>query len=143
MPIKNFIINRLPRFYQLLRAISRQRWRFGTREQKFKRIYRQNPWGDSESRSGPGSNLAITINLRGQLPDLIKKLDIHSILDIPCGDFHWLSNVEWDLDSYLGGDLVDEIIQENLRHYSRNHYHFEKMDLLRDLLPQVDMIFLS
>jgi hypothetical protein len=56
--------------------------------EKFKKIFANNEWGGSESRSGTGSSLDITKRLRMELPFLFLKYDIKSILDIPCGDFN-------------------------------------------------------
>ena len=56
----------------------------------FVRIYRENYWGNSDSRSGAGSDLTQTAEIRERLPELIEKFSVNSILDIPCGDWHWM-----------------------------------------------------
>ena len=53
----------------------------------FTQIYKSNYWNDSESKSGTGSSLKSTENIRKELPLLLKEFKINSLLDIPCGDF--------------------------------------------------------
>jgi hypothetical protein len=80
----------------------------------FTKIYNNNSWQGDFSRSGPSSNLRRTEELRKNLPILIKKFKINSLLDLPCGDFAWFKELINKLDiSYIGGDVVDELIIEN------------------------------
>jgi len=75
------------------------------------------------------------------LPELLEEYHIHSILDIPCGDFIWMKEVNLDSISYIGADVVEKIIQINNEKYSKENRKFVKIDILRDELPQVDLIF--
>lgn len=59
----------------------------------FTSIYRNNGWGSLESRSGAGSTLASTANIRRELPGLVERLNIRTLLDAPCGDFNWMKEV--------------------------------------------------
>ena len=43
-------------------------------EKTFTKIYLKNLWKDSESLSGPGSNLEATSNLRDNLPRLLNRI---------------------------------------------------------------------
>jgi hypothetical protein len=36
--------------------------------------------------------------------------DVKSLLDIPCGDFHWMRRVNLQGLSYVGADIVRELI---------------------------------
>src|SRR5215212_9991686 len=60
----------------------------------FDQIVAENYWRDPESLSGAGSNLRQTETLRRELPGLLSKLSIRSLLDAPCGDFHWMQHVD-------------------------------------------------
>lgn len=60
---------------------------------------------DRESVSGPGSTLEFTAALRAWLPELIVRYGVHSILDAPCGDVHWIRHVDLSGIDYLGWDL--------------------------------------
>ena len=68
---------------------------------RFEYIFESNLWGSDESRSGPGSMLVETETLRKQLPMLLREIGARSLLDIPCGDFRWLSEVDLGVP-YLG-----------------------------------------
>ena len=80
----------------------------------FSKIYNLNLWESLESVSGPGSTLAYTENLRIDLPNFLKDLEIESILDGPCGDFNWMAKtLDFSKISYLGVDVVPKIILNN------------------------------
>jgi hypothetical protein len=42
--------------------------------------------------------------------------------------------------SYLGADIVDDIIRDNQKRFSSEKRRFEKIDLIHDELPKVDLI---
>lgn len=110
-----------------------------SREKAFSRIFRDNIWGSDESRSGLGSTLQTTQRLRTVSPALLRGFGVESILDAPCGDFNWLSEVNLDTTRYIGCDIVDDLILANrAAHPDRE---FIKLDLVEDSLPQVDLIF--
>ena len=85
-----------------------------TSEERFSKIYQSNYWIDNESKSGAGSNFESTKNIKFHLPILIKKFNIESIFDAPCGDFNWIDHVlrETNVD-YIGSDIVEELILSN------------------------------
>ena len=74
-------------------------------EQIFRKIYSTNEWGAKSSRSGPGSEIEMTTNIRRELPLLIEKYGIKSVVDIPCGDFNWMKEIVHLLPNYIGGDI--------------------------------------
>lgn len=106
---------------------------------KFTEIYKGNKWGSKESVSGLGSQLKNTETLRNELPFLFLKYGIKSILDIPCGDFNWMKEVDLTGIDYIGADIVPEIIENNKNKYAG--VKFEVFDLTTDKLPVVDLIF--
>src|SRR5258708_12776139 len=59
--------------------------------QRFQRIHDTNLWGAPESTSGLGSELDATAVLRTELPRLLQKLGVASLLDAPCGDAGWIN----------------------------------------------------
>ncbi|MCY4208388.1 MAG: hypothetical protein OXD29_10625 [Roseovarius sp.] len=93
----------------------KNRWRYrGSAEEVFTRIYKRNLWNSKESRSGPGSELQATKNLRHALPGLIKQYSVDRFLDVPCGDFNWMQHVLPGLHvDYIGGDIVAPLIMNN------------------------------
>ena len=110
-------------------------------KQLFTKIYKNNSWGSKESRSGGGSTLARTAAIRSNLASLFSKWDIKSLLDAPCGDFNWMRAVDLScLDYYIGLDIVDQIIQENIKKYGGPNRRFFTIDIVNHPLPQVDLI---
>ena len=79
--------------------------------ERFARIFTTNLWAGG-SRSGLGSELTATTGVRQQLPGVLEAVCATSLLDLPCGDFGWLSTVPLDLD-YTGGDIVDALVASN------------------------------
>lgn len=111
----------------------------GTIKEVFLNIFNENHWGGTDSISGPGSDLTQTKILIKTLPKLLEEYKIKTMLDIPCGDFYWMSNVDLSKVKYTGADIVDNIIDK----CKSNHplYDFKIMDLVNSELPSVDLIF--
>jgi hypothetical protein len=106
----------------------------------FERIYDENEWGSKESVSGRGSEMEPTSRLRLSLPPLLADFHIRSILDIPCGDYHWWSQMEIVSKlTYIGADIVPDLIKKNRKKFPG--VDFRVMDVTRDHLPKVDAIF--
>lgn len=143
--MRNFVKTKFPFLIPILSPIlnkmSEIRFKNYTTEKIFTEIYEKNMWTDKESRSGTGSSLKKTMSLRKALPQLFKDYSINSILDIPCGDFNWMREVNLKSISYIGADIVEEINQNNIKKYSAENKKFVKMDILKDNLPKVDLIF--
>ena len=111
-----------------------------TSEKRFNLIYKTNFWSSNESVSGYGSELKNTINIEKEIINIIKKYQIKSILDAPCGDFNWVKNVlDKDL-TYIGGDIVQEIIDNNIRKFKNNKLDFIKLDITKENLPDSDLM---
>jgi SAM-dependent methyltransferase len=108
-------------------------------KEKFTEIYENNLWCSPESVSGGGSEMQNTKVIRKELPVLIQKFGIQSILDIPCGDWNWMKDVDLCGASYIGSDIVDPLIGLNKANYTNTD--FRVLDLINDTLPKVDLIF--
>lgn len=134
------VLKRHPNLYRFLRFGIYARLKSVSREKIFRSAYEKNLWNDTASASGPGSNLLATENIRRALPDLMSRLDVKRLLDIPCGDFHWMREVNLESVAYVGADLVEPLIQKNRDMYG-SRGDFIVADLLTDPLPAVDMIF--
>jgi len=102
-----------------------------TRKFIFFLIYKSNHWNkykkineDNWLVSGPGSipGSYQTRNVINNLDIFIKKNNIKSILDMPCGDFSWMEAlVKKNIDiNYKGYDIVKDIIAHNNKKYSSN-----------------------
>ena len=109
-------------------------------EEIFTRIYLTNAWGEEESVSGPGSSESRTHLLRPRLTALVRDLEIHSLLDLPCGDFNWMRFTELPSVDYIGADIVPQLVRSNASLHAGPGRQFIQLDLLRDPLPKVDLI---
>lgn len=104
----------------------------------FTSIYNTNKWNSKESVSGTGSEIRVTENLRSELSNLINEYNIKSILDLPCGDFNWMSKIDLNGVDYIGADIVTDLIEKNRKSYP--DFNFEVMNIIEDELPKVDLI---
>jgi hypothetical protein len=93
------------------------------------------------SLSGPGSTLLTTWVVRQELPLLLQRINARSLLDAPCGDFHWMKETTLDLDRYIGADIVPDLISLNQERYSNPKREFLTLNIAKDDLPTVDLIF--
>lgn len=159
--IRNYLINR-EKQYQLLtkeiadikkyllnvnHQLSYININLGTDENKrkeaFTNIYRTHYWGGGEeTRSGSASLLSATVDIIKELIKIINKYNIKSILDCPCGDFNWMKEIVNNFDNYIGVDIVDFIIEENKKKYSKDNINFYILDICEDSIDyDVDLIF--
>jgi hypothetical protein len=107
--------------------------------QRFEYIRRRNLWGCEESVSGTGSTLEETANLREGIPALLREIGAQSILDVPCGDFSWLSTIDPGV-LYTGADIVADLVHANQQRYGRDDRRFLLIDLTADPLPPADLV---
>ena len=142
--LKNIIPKRWIDYYRYIRysLFKKQSNFYGKDSQEiFTEIYQQNYWGSSESVSGSGASLRQTQALTQELEGLLKQYKIKSILDVPCGDFNWMKEVNLAGTTYLGGDIVKELILKNQNSYAPlNQVEFKVIDLTKDSLPASDLI---
>jgi SAM-dependent methyltransferase len=109
--------------------------------ERFKLIYRTNLWGAETSQSGLGSELDATASLRHDLAHLLSSFGVTSILDLPCGDFTWMAQMDLSGIHYLGADIVPDIVATNAACYTRaGQIDFRELDLISDPLPAADLI---
>jgi hypothetical protein len=104
----------------------------------FTEIYETNYWKSSESVSGAGSELVQTESLRNNLEKILNDMKISSVLDIPCGDFKWMQQVDLSKIDYIGADIVEKLIQKNIKRNTA--FKFIVLDLIKDPLPKSDII---
>lgn len=106
----------------------------------FTDIYRTNRWGSDETRSGPGSEVQRMKRVITQLGELVRDLEVRSVLDAPCGDFNWMQHVDLHGADYLGGDVVAELIEANRVSYGGPRRDFQLLDFTAQPVPCVDLI---
>jgi hypothetical protein len=109
-------------------------------KKQFSRIYLKNTWKGKESRSGEGSGFAQTEVIRRELPQLFCDLKIKTLLDAPCGDFHWFKALNHSIEKYIGVDIVEDLIVLNRSKYGNGQRDFFCLDIVEDNLPRADLI---
>ena len=111
------------------------------RRQRFRLIWALDLWGGGVSRSGQGSSLEATRRLRAALPAVLAELGVRTLLDVPCGDFTWMQDVDLGDVGYVGVDIVPEIVSRNRERFGdSDRRRFILADATRDPLPTVDAI---
>ena len=103
-------------------------------------IYNSRSWSSEESLSGKGSEVEQSSGVINQLPKVLESLEVTRLLDIPCGDFNWMKQVDLDAIKYIGGDIVSGLISSN-QQYSNKMREFQAMDISSTKLPSADIIF--
>jgi hypothetical protein len=109
--------------------------------QRFQRIHDSNLWGAAKSTSGLGSELDATAVLRTELPRLLARLGITSLLDAPCGDAGWINAASLGV-RYVGIDIVPDLVERLQAGAAAGDiggdYHLA--DITQDPLPRCDAI---
>ena len=114
------------------------------KDKKFKYIYKSKYWQNilDGSLSGGGSNAISTNHIKKGLCEFIEHQNIRSIIDIPCGDWKWMSELDLTNLKYVGYDVVDDLILDNQKKYAKNNIKFEVKNLIHDRLPKSDLIII-
>lgn len=106
----------------------------------FERIYTTNHWSGPDSVSGAGASDDQTAQLRQTLPQLLQSLGAEVLLDLPCGDYRWMQQLDLPIAKYMGADIVAELVENNRRRYGSAEREFLLLDLTRDALPPADVL---
>ena len=105
----------------------------------FQDIYRRNHWSGSVSPSGQGAS-----------PDQIREISrayrrcfavgVDTLLDLPCGDYTWMRLIDLPIASYIGADLLAELVQPLQTTYGDESHRFLALDLTQVRLPSADIL---
>lgn len=106
---------------------------------RFTWIWRLNLWG-GRSRSGTGSDPQQTATLERELPALLRRHEVTSLLDLPCGDHAWMKRVDLGPCDYTGADVVAPLVRALQRRHAGARRHFVCLDATRDALPRADLV---
>lgn len=107
--------------------------------QRFASIHDSNLLASDTSVSGLGSEAQATRTLRRELPLLLRRLGVTSLLDAPCGDAGWIARLDLAGVSYTGADIVPGCVATNAS-TKRALGRFIVADLTLDALPSADAI---
>jgi len=109
--------------------------------QRFQRIHDSNLWGAAESISGLGSEIDATAVLRAELPRLLARLGVTSLLDAPCGDAGWINQSSLGV-RYIGIDIVPDLVERLQARAATGEIggDYCLADITHDRLPRCDAI---
>lgn len=125
----------------LRRKKYRQALLLDTPKERFAAIYDNNFWHSVESGSGRGSKFKNTQTIRTELPTIIDKFHISSIVDAGCGDFNWMRHIVTTTTlTYTGLDIVDSVIAANNKKYASSNIKFIVSDICHEKLPSCDLL---
>lgn len=117
-----------------------------TNAQIFNEIYHNGLWRkkfivDSEYYSGKGSDSQYAIPYAKLITKFIQDNQIHSIVDLGCGDFRVASHFANNCEHYIGIDCVQTLIDHNQKTYCSNNDNimFLCMDITQNKLPIADV----
>lgn len=108
-------------------------------QQIFTDIYKTNGWHDPESVSGCGRTTSWTASLQRLLPDILNHYEIRTLLDAGCGDWNWMSRINFGNTKVTACDIVPDLVGLNQTKYTSLAEFFEA-DITFDPLPDVDLI---
>lgn len=135
------IISKIPGYVFARKQYRRWKLVGKTRKEVFDYTFNNNIWGNRESISGDGSTINATILLRKNLAIFFEKFEIKSVLDIPCGDFNWMKEMNLKGINYMGGDIVGALIEQNNSKYKNDWIQFFEIDVVNEKLPHADFLF--
>ena len=108
---------------------------------RFTKVFRENLFHGKESVSGAGSNLDQTQELINLLPSVFHELEVTSLLDIPCGDFNWMSKVDYSNIKYTGADIVLPLVNQLNSKFGLLGREFIRLNIVREIPGKFDVIF--
>ena len=106
----------------------------------FTDVFQRKAWGNGETVSGPGSTRARGYSFSGDVMELLQRIGARTLLDAPCGDFNWMDRIADSVESYIGVDVVAELIASNAVRHAGERRAFLCRDITRDPLPRADVI---
>lgn len=106
----------------------------------FYEIYERSVSNNITPISGSGATIDQTREIIKELPVVLKELNIRTLLDLPCGDFNWMNEINLDIEKYIGADIVEDLIADNQIKYGNEKRQFISLDITTDPLPEADLI---
>lgn len=124
-----------PHFFERQASEGRRR----TLRETFDHIFRTGHW-NSEELSGTGASHSQTAAIARELPGLLRELGVRVMLDLPCGDFAWMQHVDLPIATYIGADILPELVDANQQRHGDTSRSFIWLDLTADPLPPADLL---
>ena len=82
--------------------------------------------------------------IRREIPNLLEKLNVWTLIDAPCGDCNWIKLIWPRIQKYVGIDIVEELVNSNAKsygslltsHYNGDSIRFLKSDIVEGRFPE-------
>jgi SAM-dependent methyltransferase len=104
--------------------------------EEFSAIYRNNAWGYG---SGVGSLPDNNAEYMELVQSFLEKERVQSVVDFGCGDWQFSRFMDWKGATYVGFDLVPDLIEANRKAFGRPGVSFEVFRSLDDI-PAADLL---
>ncbi|MFT3686254.1 MAG: class I SAM-dependent methyltransferase [Phycisphaerales bacterium] len=103
------------------------------------------PGGRQETVCGAGSTMAQTKIAREVVARVVREYGVKSMLDAPCGDLNWMKHVPLPGVRYIGGDVVEKMVEENRTQFGGptpegGSREFVVLDIIKQVPPKADLI---
>lgn len=103
---------------------------------QFNEIYQDNAWGYG---SGVGSLPLNNIDYMKLVQTFLRANAIKSVVDFGCGDWQFSQFIAWGEATYLGLDVVGEVVERNTARFARPGVQFAKFETVDDV-PSCDLV---
>lgn len=87
------------------------------------------------SLSGEGSCLETTEDIRCELPAILERFEITSVIDAPCGDFFWGRLIDYSSVTYQGYDILPDVISTLNKTFGGPTKQFSLLDVVEESIP--------
>lgn len=126
---------------QARRFVRQRRYAGMTNAEIFSDIYRNNLWGGrpGEFYSGSGSTAAQAEDFCAAARRVITENGITTVLDVGCGDFRVGSRIAGPEVSYLGIDVVTDLIAHNNATHAAPRVAFRQLDITTTEAPPAEL----
>src|ERR1700730_13724616 len=111
-----------------------------TVSRRFEGIYSEDEW---TLGSGPGSLRKANISLIRFLEGFLAANLVRSMVDFGCGDWQFMSGVNLEGIRYLGFDIVDHVLEKNMRQFGSTAVVFGRTPSNLDDLPVADLLLVK
>lgn len=109
-------------------------------------VYEMNLWGENQTPfySGEGShNASIVKPFIKAVGDFLRSFENPiSVCDLGCGDFNIGKKLVHYTNSYIGVDIVTDLINHNRDRFKQNNLEFHCLDIADDGLPEADCVII-
>lgn len=112
--------------------------------EKLKSIYNtfyiRGMWGNmgGGSKSGLGSSVEYAESYVENLVNIIEKYNIKNIFDCSCGDWFWMQHIKDKFYNYIGNDITEQLIFDNIEKFQSDNINFVCNDMLSQMKTYED-----